>query len=71
MSKREKIVLVIKPVRQRNPLALDPLLKKGGVHQKTKGAQRQADKQQLKKSLNDLRGSSAFSLLRLLSVRSN
>lgn len=60
MSKREKIVLVVTPAKPRNRLALNPLLKKGGAHQKSKSAQRQADKRQLKKSLHENAGSSAF-----------
>lgn len=60
MSKREKIVLQLKPMKLRNPLALDPLMKKGGSHQKSKGAERNAAKRQLKKSLDDMRGSSVF-----------
>ncbi len=33
----------------RNPLHNHPLMQRGGVHEKTKKAQRQQDKQQLKK----------------------
>ncbi|MDH5355007.1 MAG: hypothetical protein OEY09_11240 [Gammaproteobacteria bacterium] len=39
----------------RNPLHDHPLMKRGGVHEKTKKAQRQQDKQQLKKLWRYLR----------------
>ncbi len=62
MSKREKIVLQLTLIKVRNPLTLNPLMKKGGVHLKSKGAERNAVKRQLQKSLDDMRGSSVFTL---------
>jgi hypothetical protein len=37
--------------KSRNPLATAPILRKGGVHQKTNSAQRNKAKRQLKKEL--------------------
>lgn len=37
--------------KMRNPLANDPLLRKGGVHEKTHKAKRSSDKQALRKKV--------------------
>ena len=42
----------------RNPFANDPLLRKGGAHEKSYKAQRSADKQSLRKKVMD-RGDSS------------
>ena len=39
------------PRKPRNPVARSPLLRKGGPHQKSAGARRQAANQRLRKSL--------------------
>ena len=41
----------IKKLKRRNPLATVALLRKGGVHEKSRSAARQADKRTLKKSV--------------------
>lgn len=41
----------IKPHKKRNPVAISPLLKKGGVHEKSNKAKRSADKRQTEKSV--------------------
>ena len=43
----------LKRGRQRNPLHDHPLLKKGGVHQKTRKAMRKRDKQAIKREWAD------------------
>lgn len=40
-------------IKRRNPLALNPLLKKSHAHSKSKKAERAKDKQELKKALKD------------------
>lgn len=42
-----------KQPKARNPYAADPLMRRGGVHQKSRGAQRQELKRELKRSLNN------------------
>lgn len=39
------------PVKPRNPIALSPLLRKGGVHQKSQRALRKAARDRLRKEL--------------------
>lgn len=41
----------IKPQKKRNPVALSPLLKKGGVHQKTNKAKRNNAKRDTEKTV--------------------
>jgi hypothetical protein len=41
------------PNRTRNYVARSPLLRKGGVHEKSKTAQRHKDKKELKKEVSD------------------
>ena len=40
---------------RRNRIALNPLLRKGGVHQRTRSADRQQDRQQLESMLDEWR----------------
>ena len=51
--KRAKHHLPLRPPKKRNPVAVSPLLKKGGPHGKTTAAKRRADKIALGKSLAD------------------
>ena len=51
--KRAKHHLPLRPPRKRNPVAVSPLLKKGGAHGKTTAAKRRQDKIALSKSLAD------------------
>lgn len=46
MSKKKQR---LKPPSRTNPIARAPILSKGGAHQKTRSAERQADKRQLRK----------------------
>jgi hypothetical protein len=50
-AKRRKPQTV--PRKPRNPVARSPLLGKGGPHQKSTGARRQAANQRLRKALQD------------------
>jgi len=50
MSKKSKQRKKLPPVKERNVVALNPLLGKSAVHQKSTKAQRKADKVQLKKT---------------------
>lgn len=57
----------------RNTLAKHPLMKKGGVHEKSQGAKRKRDKQQLKQALRKQamysdKGTSPFFSLPLLAA---
>lgn len=51
----------------RNPVARSPLLRKGGVHEKSKTAKRQINRQSVKSQLNDWREELEFER----SLRSN
>ena len=44
----------MKQLKRRNPLALNPLLAKGGVHKKSKKAERQALKQATRKLVAEI-----------------
>ena len=50
-----------KPFRYRNHVACNPLLKKGGVHEKTNGAKRGAAKRKLKKEAMNWKSDSSLS----------
>ena len=39
--------------KRRNPLALNPLLRKGGVHEKSNKAKRQAEKRNTQRQVDD------------------
>lgn len=52
----------------RNPFANDPLLRKGGVHEKSRKAQRAADKQALRNKVMSRDDSSPFVYGALLPV---
>lgn len=54
MSKRKRSKNKLKPAKVRNKYAFDPLMKKGGVHEKTTKAKRQKDKQNFKRELKKL-----------------
>lgn len=45
-----------KPPRQRNLVARSPLLRKGGVHERSPSSGRQGAKRQLARALKDLEG---------------
>ncbi len=45
MAKKQRHVRI-------NPIARAPILRKGGVHQKSRSAERQADKRQLRKLID-------------------
>ena len=51
--KRAKHHAPLRPPKKRNPVAVSPLLKKGGPHGKTTAAKRRQDKVALVKSLAD------------------
>ena len=54
---------MVKPkigIKPRNPIACSPLLKKGGVHQKTQSALRTQKRQQLLSQLEDWQDDLAF-----------
>jgi hypothetical protein len=51
--KRAKHHVPLRPPKKRNPVAVSPLLKKGGAHGKTTAAKRRRDKVLLVKSLAD------------------
>lgn len=38
--------------KRRNPLAFNPLMRKGGVHEKSNKAKRQAEKQKTRRQVN-------------------
>lgn len=72
MAKRNKNKL--KKSKHRNPFAFDPIMKKGGVHEKTTKAKRKASKQEMKRELKQLPFSLPIILLfkeRLTSIRFN
>lgn len=48
MSKKRKPQKLLKLSGRTNPVARAPILSKGGAHQKTRSAERQADKRQLR-----------------------
>ncbi len=50
MSKKSKQQKKLPPVKDRNVVALNPLLRKSAVHRKSTKARRKADKVQLKKT---------------------
>ncbi|MCG8671084.1 MAG: hypothetical protein MI867_16885 [Pseudomonadales bacterium] len=50
-----------KPFRYRNHVARNPLLRKGGVHEKTTGAKRSANKRKLKKEAMNWKSDSSLS----------
>lgn len=50
MSKKSKQPKKLPPLKERNVIALNPLLRKSAVHQKSTKARRKADKVQLKKT---------------------
>ncbi len=52
----------------RNPLANDPLLRKGGVHEKSRKAQRATDKRDLRNKVMSRDDSSPFSFMGLFPV---
>ncbi len=54
MNSARKIKLRVTAPKPRNPLVVPAAQRKAGSHRKSKSAQRQADKQQLKKQLKDL-----------------
>lgn len=48
MSKKKQHLKLLKLPGRTNPVARAPILSKGGAHQKTRSAERQADKRQLR-----------------------
>lgn len=55
MAKKKHKKPKIKAVRgPRNPYAFDPIMKKGGVHEKPEKVKRQNRRTELKKEVNDL-----------------
>ncbi len=50
MSKKSKKQKQLQPIKERNVVALNPLLRKSTVHEKSTKARRKADKVQLKKT---------------------
>lgn len=50
MSKKNKQPKSLPPIKERNVVALNPLLRKSAVHEKSTKARRKADKVQLKKT---------------------
>jgi hypothetical protein len=53
MTSARKIKLKVRPKKPRNPLVAPASQRKAGTHRKTRKAQRQADKQALKKETCD------------------
>lgn len=52
-AKPDKLVVTVPASKPRNPVARSPLLRKGGVHQKSEQALRKQAKDVLLKSLGD------------------
>lgn len=50
-----------KPFRYRNPVACSPILRKGGVHEKSNGAKRNAAKRKVKKEAMNWQSDSSLS----------
>ena len=50
MNKKRKQPTKLPAQRERNPVALNPILRKSAVHEKSTKARRKADKVQLKKT---------------------
>lgn len=50
-----------KPIKYRNHVACNPLLRKGGVHEKSTGAKRSANKRKLKKEAMNWKSDSSLS----------
>lgn len=50
-----------KPLRYRNPVACSPIMRKGGVHEKSNSAKRGAAKRELKKKAMNWQGDSSLS----------
>ena len=48
------------PTKPRNPIARSPLMKKGGVHEKSKTTQRRGSKESVKGELEDWRNDVKF-----------
>ena len=62
----------VKRHKPRNPVAPLPIMRKGGVHEKSGSSKRQQSKQQLRKLLDNVKaGSSGLDFARLLSIRVN
>ncbi len=56
MAKKRRIVVALpapQPLRPRNPLALSPLLHRGGAHRKSTGATRRALRMALRRGAFD------------------
>jgi len=53
MSKRKKVSQDGVPPKKRNPLAMNPLMKKSHAHQKSAKTKRGQEKQRLKKELEN------------------
>lgn len=72
MAKRKKNKL--KPAKVRNRFAFDPIMKKGGAHEKTTKAKRKNSKQEMKRELKMLPFSLHYFYLcleRLTTIRFN
>ena len=54
MTSARKMKLHVSPPKPRNPLVVPAAQRKAGSHRKSTAAERQADKQLLKKQLKDL-----------------
>jgi len=55
--------------KRRNPHAINPIMRKGGVHEKSNGAKRKAGKLATKKLVGELRFGTFDSLLKKLFVQ--
>ena len=65
-KKKSKKNKGIKQVKIRNPFACNPLMRKGGSHEKSKKAKRKNEKMKLKRELKQLPFSFLTTLLRTL-----
>lgn len=63
MAKKKHKKKKVTAVKQRNPIALNPLMRKCDTHEKTKKAKRKAEKMNLKRELKKL----SFSIWRHIS----
>lgn len=63
MAKKKHKKKKVTAVKQRNPIALNPLMRKCDTHEKTKKAKRKAEKMNLKRELKKL----SFSIRRHIS----
>jgi len=61
--------MAIKPIKPRNREAMNPLMRKGGIHLKSKSAKRSQEKAKLKKELRVQDLSSFLLPIHLLAIK--